>query len=78
MFPRVVFEDLSNCSRRLTYHSIASDSRFEIRGFLPKQLVEDAVESDDFWAYEGGLMQTHEEGVTQTLTGQQSAWVFNM
>jgi len=34
-------------------------------------------QGDDFWAYVGGLMQTYEEGVTQTLTGQQPAWVFN-
>lgn len=58
--------------------SIANDFRFEMRRFLPNQLMKNTVESDDFWAYVCGLMQTYTGRVTQILTGQQPAKVFNM
>jgi predicted nucleotidyltransferase component of viral defense system len=58
--------------------SIANDFRFEMRRFLPNQLVKDTVGSNDFWAYVCGLMQTYAGQVTQTLTGQQPARVFKM
>jgi predicted nucleotidyltransferase component of viral defense system len=58
--------------------SIAKDFRFEMSRFLPNRLVKDTVESDDFWAYVCGLMQTYAEQVKQTLKGQQSARVFKM
>ena len=58
--------------------TIAKDFRFEMRRFLPNPLVKDTVESDDFWAYVFGLMQTYAGQVKQTLTGQPPARVFKM
>ncbi len=58
--------------------TIAKDFRFEMRRFLPNPLVKDTVESDDFWAYVFGLMQTYAGHVKQTLTRQPPARVFKM
>lgn len=58
--------------------TIAKDFRFEMRRFLSNPLVKDTVESDDFWAYVCGLMQTYAKQVKQTLTGQPPARVFKM
>jgi predicted nucleotidyltransferase component of viral defense system len=58
--------------------AMVNDFRFEMRRFLPNQMVKDTVESDDFWAYLCGLMHTYTGEITQALTGQQAARVFKM
>lgn len=56
--------------------AMAKDFRFEMRRFLPNQLVKDTVESDDFWVYLCSLMQTYTDQVTQVLNGQPSPSAF--
>ena len=57
---------------------MAKDFRFEMRLFLPNQMVKDTVESDDFWVYLCSLMQTYTDQVAQVLNGQPSPHVFTL
>lgn len=58
--------------------AVAQDFRFEMSRFLPSQIVKDTVQSDDFWAYLCGLMNSYLEQVRQTLMGAAQAPGFRM
>lgn len=50
--------------------AVAKDFRFEMSRFLPNQIVKDTVQSEDFWTFLCGLMNSYMSQVTQSLTRQ--------
>lgn len=53
--------------------AMINDFRFEMSRFLPNQIVKDTVQSDDFWVFLCGLMNSYSSQLTQSLVVTQTA-----